>query len=270
VVTYTSRAGIQIPALGLGCWDLHGDEAYRVVRTALDLGYRLIDTAAMYGNESEIGKAIQDAKVPREEIYLTTKLANADQGLASARQAYEKSLARLGLDYVDLYLIHWPIKGKRQDSWKAFEALYQEKKVKAIGVCNYLIPFLEELDTYAREYPVLNQCEFYPYLYQPDLLQACQQRGILLQSWAPLVRGHRIEDPRLQKMAFKYNKSAAQILLRWAIEHGIAAIPKSASTERLKENIQIFDFSLTAEDLAEMDSWNENFRVSGEDPLRML
>ncbi len=260
--------GIEMPQLGLGCWDMWGADARRAVETALEIGYRLIDTAAMYRNEAEVGAALTTAALPRADVFVITKVANTDQGYDSTLRAYEASCRRLNLDFVDLYLVHWPVSGLRRETWRAMEKLYADGAVRAIGVCNYLSPFLREMDEYAGIMPALNQCEITPYLFLKDLIIDCQTRSIQLQAWSPLLRGKRFNDPKLQAMAHKYGKTPAQILLRWALDHGISTIPKSASPERLKENFDVFDFSLTAADLAIMDGFNEDFRSSGEDPMR--
>ena len=260
--------GIDIPQIVLGCGDIWGDEARRTVETALQTGYRLLDTAAMYRNEAEVGAALKTAGLPRDEVFVVTIVHNTDQGYESTLRAYAESCRRLQLDYVDLYLVHWPIPGRRRDTWRALEKLYTDGAVRAIGVCNYLPPFLQELDTYANITPALNQCELSPYLLQRDLIDACRTRGIQLQAWAPLVRGKRFSDPRLQALANKYGKTPAQLLLRWAVDRGFSAIPKSASAERLRENFDLFDFALPPADLAAMDGFDEHFRSSGEDPMQ--
>lgn len=257
----TFHNGIKMPLLGLGVYDMHNAEAEKAVEDALEIGYRLIDTASLYRNEKEIGNAIRKSAVPREEIFVTTKLGNGDQGFESTLKAFDISMKLLDIDYIDCYLVHWPIKGKRKESWLAIEKLYTEKRVRSIGVANYLIPFLEELDSYATEVPVLNQVEFSPYLYIKDLMEYCQQRNIQLQSYTPLVRGKKFKDPRILAIAARHVKSLAQIILRWNMEHGVSAIPKSSNKNRLQENFDIFDFSLTTAELKEMDSWNENYRV---------
>lgn len=267
-MTKTLNNNIEMPLLGLGCWDMWNTEAQRAVETALEIGYRLIDTAAMYRNEAEVGAGIAASGMKREDLFITTKVNNADQGFDSTLRAYEKSCQLLQVDYVDLYLVHWPIKSTRRDTWKALEKLYADGAVRAIGVCNYLPPFLDELDGYSDIVPAVNQCEFTPYLLQKDLLDACQQRGILLQCWSPLLRGQRFNDPKLIAIAAKYGKTPAQMLLRWALDHGLSTIPKSSSRERLQENFDIFDFAISPDDLAVMDAFNENFRMSGEDPMR--
>lgn len=260
--------GVSMPLLGLGCWDMYGAEAQQTVETALRIGYRLIDTAAMYRNEAEVGAGIRAAGLLRSDLFVATKVGNPDQGYDSTLRAFEESRKKMGLDYVDLYLVHWPIKGKRRDTWRALEKLYADKMVRAIGVCNYLSPFLQEMEEYAGIVPAVDQLEFTPYLMQAALLAECQRRGILLQAWSPLLRGQRFGDPKLQRMAQKYGKTPAQILIRWGIDHGISTIPKSSSEQRLRENFEIFDFHLSPADVAEMDGWNENFRMSGEDPMR--
>lgn len=257
----TFHNGIKMPLLGLGVYDMHNAEAEKAVEDALEIGYRLIDTASLYRNEKEIGNAIRKSAVPREEIFVTTKLGNGDQGFESSLKAFDTSLKLLNIDYIDCYLVHWPIRGKRKESWLALEKLYSEKRVRSIGVANYLIPFLDELSTYATDVPVLNQVEFSPYLYLKDLMEYCQQRNIQLQSYTPLVRGKKFSDPRILAIAARHVKSPAQIILRWNMEHGVSAIPKSSNKVRLQENFDIFDFSLTTAEMKEMDSWNENYRV---------
>lgn len=265
----TLNNGIKIPLLGLGVYDMHSKQAESAIEGALSIGYRLVDTAAMYGNEVETGRAIRKSGIPREEIFVTTKVANGDQGYESTLRAFDTSAKKLDIGYIDLYLVHWPVPGKRRDTWRALEKIYGEKRVRAIGVANYTIPFLEEMQQYAQLKPALTQVEFTPYLFSSDLLRYCLDSGIQLQSYSPLVRGRRHNDPRLLAIAKKYNRTPAQILLRWAIEHGVATIPKSANPERLSENFAVFDFSLSAADVAAMDGFHENLRVAP-DPSSML
>jgi methylglyoxal/glyoxal reductase len=264
----TLNNGIQMPLLGLGCWDIWDAEAQMTVETALEIGYRLLDTAAMYRNETEVGAGIRASGLSRSDLFVTTKVANGDQGYDSVLRAYTESCRRLQVDYVDLYLVHWPIKETRRDTWKALERLYAEKTVRAIGVCNYLSPFLKEMEEYAGIVPAVNQCEFTPYLFLRGLFDDCRARDILLQAWSPLLRGQRFGDPKLQAIARKYGKTPAQMLIRWGLDHGISTIPKSASAARLRENFEVFDFRISPEDLAAMDAFHENFRMSGEDPMR--
>lgn len=264
----TLNTGAKMPLLGLGVYDMHNDEAVRAVRTALDLGYRLIDTAAMYENEAEIGRAIRESVVPREQIFLTTKVNNADQGYAATLRAFDESMKRLDCDYIDLYLVHWPLKATRKETWLALEQLYKEGRVRAIGVANYLPPFLDELQGYASLTPALNQVEFSPFLYLRDLLDRCRQEGIQLQAYTPLVRGQKFGDPTLLRLAEKHGKTPAQILLRWALDLGVSTIPKSASPQRLLENFSIFDFCLDTDDLNQLAGLHQNYRVV-DDPMTL-
>ena len=263
------NTGASMPLLGLGVYDMYGREAESAVVTALETGYRLIDTAAMYENEVEIGRAIRSAGIPRSDIFLTTKLANQDHGFDQTLTAFDISLKKLNCEYIDLYLVHWPIQGKRRDTWLALERLFHDKRVRAIGVANYLIPFLEELETYGTVVPAVDQVEFSPFLYLKDLADRCAGRGTILQAYTPLIRGKKFGHPGLKAMAEKYGKSQAQILLRWAIQLGVSTIPKSVSPERIRENFDIWDFNISAQDMEVIASWNEHFRVV-EDPMDML
>lgn len=258
-----------MPLLGLGTWDMYGKEAEQATLNALEIGYRLLDTATLYRNEKEIGNAVRKSGIPRDKIFVTTKVPNTQQGYDSTLKAFDASMKALNIGYIDLYLVHWPIKGKRKDTWRALEYLYNNKQVKAIGVANYLMPFLKELETYSSIVPVVNQVEFSPWLYLKDELQYCVQHNIQLQSYSPLTRRRKFNDERLQKLCTKYNKTPAQIILRWNIEHGISTVPKSSDKTRLKENFDIFDFTLAKEDVEWIDSFNENFRVV-ENPMDML
>jgi len=260
---------VSMPILGLGVYDMYGQEATKAVLYALETGYRLIDTAAMYRNEAEVGSAIAQGGIPRKEIFVTTKVHNADQGYESTLRAYDKSLKALNMDYVDLYLVHWPVKGKRKETWKALEKIYLDGRVRAIGVANYLIPFLQELAGYSEVTPAINQVEFSPFLFLKDLLDYCHALNIQLQAYSPLVRGKKFSDPRLLELAKKYGKTPAQIILRWNIELGVSPIPKSATPSRLKENFDIFDFQISREDLEIMNSFSEGFRIV-DDPMSFL
>lgn len=260
---------ITMPLLGLGVYDMYKAEAERAVEDALTIGYRLIDTASMYENEVEIGNAIKNSGINREEIFLTTKLNNTDHGYDQALNAFDDSLKKLDQDYVDLYLIHWPIKEGRASSWKALEKLYADKRVKAIGVANYNIALLEELKSTANIVPSVNQIEFSPWLYQEDLLNYCKAAGIQVQSYSPITRGLKFSDERLVLLCKKYGKTPAQIVLNWHLQHGISTIPKSSKKERLVENYEASSFILSDEDVKIMNSFNENFRIC-DDPQTYL
>ncbi|HEY6977454.1 MAG TPA: aldo/keto reductase [Chitinophagaceae bacterium] len=265
----TLNNGISMPLLGLGAWDMYGKEAEQAVLNALEIGYRLLDTATLYNNEKEIGNAVRKSGIPRSEIFVTTKVPNSQQGYDPTLKAFDASMRILNIDYIDLYLVHWPIKHKRKDTWKALEKLFIDNRVRAIGVANYLVPFLKELETYSAIIPAVNQIEFTPWLYLKDEFQYCKEHNIRLQSYSPLTRGKKFNDKRLFLLCKKYNKTPAQIILRWNIEHGISTIPKSSNKKRLQENFDIFDFVLSKEDVELMDTFNENFRVV-EDPMEML
>lgn len=265
----TLNNDVKMPLFGLGAWDMYGKEAEQATLDALEIGYRLIDTAAMYNNEKEIGNAVRKSGIRRNEIFVTTKVANSQQGYDATLKAFDASMKRLNIDYIDVYLIHWPVKNKRKKTWKALEKLFIDKRVKAIGVANYLLLFLKELATYSTIIPAVNQIEFSPWLYLKDELQYCNEHNIQLQSYSPLTRGKKFNDKRLLQLCNKYGKTPAQIILRWNIEHNISTIPKSSNKKRLQENFNIFDFTLSKEDVQLMDSFNENFRIV-ENPIDML
>lgn len=265
----TLNNSITMPLLGLGVYDMYNREAEEAVTNALEIGYRLIDTASMYKNETEIGNAIRASVLPRNEIFLTTKVADGDQGYDNTLHAFDESSRKLNCDYVDLYLVHWPIKKTRKDTWKALEKLYADKRVRAIGVANYLIPFLNELETYSEITPAVDQVEFSPYLFLEDLLNECKSKNIQLQAYTPLVRGQRFTDPKLIALASQYEKTPAQIILRWMLQLGVSTIPKSSNPTRLKENFDAFDFNIKDEDMKKINSFNENFRVV-DNPMILL
>jgi methylglyoxal/glyoxal reductase len=262
----TLNTGAKMPLLGLGVYDMYNQEAEKAVDCALNIGYRLIDTAAMYENEREIGNAIRQSGVAREEIFLTTKINNTDHGYDETLRGFDVSQKKLNCEYVDLYLVHWPLKSTRKDTWLALERLYNEGQVRAIGVANYLLPFLEELNGYAQIVPAVNQIEFSPYLFLNDVKKYCNNRAIQLQAYTPLVRGERFNDPKLVALATKYGKTPAQIILRWAVQQGISTIPKSSNPKRLSENFDVFDFQISDEDIARLNGFNENLRIV-EDPM---
>jgi diketogulonate reductase-like aldo/keto reductase len=265
----TLNNGIEMPLLGLGTYDIYGDEAFMAVKTALEIGYRLIDTAEMYENEKQVGKAIKESEVPRKDIFVTTKVNNTSQGYEKTLRAFYKSLELLDLEYVDLYLIHWPIKGKRKETWKAIEKIYASGRAKSIGTGNYLLPFLKELEEYAEIGPAVNQIEFSPYLNMKDELGYCQLKDIQLQAYTPLSRGKRFDDPKLLAIAKKYGKTPAQMILRWAVQQEISTIPKSSNTLRLKENFNIFNFQIDEDDISLMNKFDERLRLI-DDPIEMF
>ena len=271
--THTLSNGKKMPVIGLGCWKVQdGQEVQNAVKWALNAGYRLIDTAIMYQNEAGVGKAVRESGVPREEIFVTTKLWNDDQGYESAHRAFEASLDRLGLDYLDLYLIHWPFKNydaktnERKESWRALEEIYQSGKVKAIGVSNFTIKHLEEMKTYAKVMPMVNQFELHPFLYQKEMVDYCQANGIVVEAYSPLSRANKIENQILIDIGKKYQKTAAQIMLRWSLQKGAVPIPKSVHEQRIQQNIDIFDFHLSPQDTQAIDQLNQNLRNTTWDP----
>ncbi|MCK2216071.1 aldo/keto reductase [Actinomadura sp. ATCC 31491] len=258
--------GVQIPQLGFGVWQIPGDEAEQAVRTALEAGYRHIDTAAAYGNEEGVGRAVRDSGLPREKVFVTTKLWNGDHG--RAEQAFDESLSRLGLDYVDLYLIHWPV--PRQDAyvqaWRAFEKIYRDGRARAIGVSNFTVRTLTRLMEETDITPSINQIELHPYLQQREMRDFHEANGILTEAWSPLGQGRGLlGDPALAVLSEKYGKTPAQIVLRWHLQLGNVVIPKSATPARIKENIDVFDFILDTEDMAALGALNQGKRL-GPDP----
>lgn len=260
--------GLEMPIFGLGTYQARKGEAREAVLHALKVGYRLIDTASMYGNEEEIGEAIKQSGLPREEIFITTKLWNSDHGYDKTLAAFEESRKKLGLDYIDLYLIHWPVEDLRNDTWKAMEKLLEEGKCRAIGVSNYMTWHLEELLSHSSTIPAVNQVEFHPYLYLTDLLDFCQSHNIQLESYSPLTKGVKLRDPKLADIASKYSKTPAQILIRWVLQKGVIVIPKSSRKERIDENANIFDFKISLEDMRTLDSFHQSLRTSW-DPSRI-
>jgi len=258
--------GGQIPVLGLGVWQAGAGEATRAAVTwALAAGYRLIDTARMYGNEREVGEAIRASGVPREEVFVTTKLAGGDQGYESALAAAQASLQRLDLGYIDLYLIHWPTAtppSRRLDSWRALERLHAEGVCRAVGVSNYTVRHLEEIRSRFQLQPAVNQVEFHPFLYQRDLLEYCHRRQIQVEAYSPLVHGRRLEDPRIREVAAHHHRSPAQVLIRWGLQHGVVEIPKSSRQDRIVENSRVFDFELTPAEMSRLNALDEGFRTT--------
>ncbi|RYG73711.1 aldo/keto reductase [Lentibacillus lipolyticus] len=260
--TVTLNNGVEMPGFGLGVYKVEdGQVAVNAVRTALEHGYRSIDTASYYQNERGVGQGIRESSVPREEIFVTSKVWNDEQGYESTLRAFESSLEKLGLDYLDLYLIHWPVKGKYKDTWKALEKLYEERKVRAIGVSNFHVHHLQNLMSDANVKPVIDQVEYHPHLTQEKLKTFCEQEDIQLEAWSPLKRGRLLDEPVITQIAKKYNKTPAQVILRWDIQNHVVTIPKSTHEHRIRENAAIFDFELTEEEMRQISSLNRNDRA---------
>jgi diketogulonate reductase-like aldo/keto reductase len=254
--------GTEIPYFGFGTYQIKGTAAKESVLTALEAGYRYIDTAAAYGNEKEVGEAVRESRLPRNEIFISTKLWNEDQGYDTAFEAFERSLDELGLKYIDLYLLHWPVTGMRLESWRALENIVKTDRCNAIGVCNFTIEHLGELLESVNIVPAVNQVEFNPFLFQKELLDYCKSKDIRLSAYTPLSRGRKLDHPILRDLSGKYRKTPAQILIRWAIEHELIVIPKSENKKRIFENADIFDFTITQIDMKKLDALNEGFRVA--------
>lgn len=264
--TFTLHNGVKMPYFGLGVYlSEDGAEVINAVKWALESGYRHIDTAAIYKNEEGVGEGIRKSGIEREELFVVSKVWNSDQGYESTIKAFNDSLERLGLDYLDLYLIHWPVAEKYKETWKALEHLYAEGKVKAIGVSNFLQHHLEDLLSEAQIVPMVNQMEFHPYLVQQELLDFCKKHKIQYEAWSPMMQGKIFEMDEFKQLAQKYNKTIAQIVLRWDIQKGVVTIPKSSKKERIIANSQIFDFAISKEDMLIIDRLHKGQRF-GPDP----
>ena len=266
LLTLDSRAklnnGVKIPRLGLGVYQSPpGEITLRAVRYALKIGYRHIDTAQLYGNEADVGRAVMESGINREEIFITTKVWNSYQGYDSTLQACEGSLRRLELSYVDLYLIHWPVEGVSDETWRAMIKLWRQGKAQAIGVSNYTISQLMEILQNSDVVPAVDQVEFHPFLYQQELLRFCRNNRIQLEAYSPLTRGNKLNYPIIAEVARKYDKTPAQILIRWSLQHDVIVIPKSIHKDRIRENSQVFDFQLEPEDMKTLDSLNDNLHT---------
>ncbi|MED1532152.1 aldo/keto reductase [Bacillus altitudinis] len=269
--TVTLNNGVEMPWFGLGVFKVEdGNQVVDAVKAAIRNGYRSIDTAAVYKNETGVGKAIKESGVKREELFITSKVWNTDQGYDKALAACDASLNRLGLDYLDLYLIHWP--GPNADTfketWRALEKLYKDGKVRAIGVSNFYVQHLEELLKDAEVVPAVNQVEFHPKLTLVELRQYSKEKGIQIEAWSPLMQGKLLDHDVLKEIAAQYNKSVAQVILRWDLQSGVVTIPKSINEDRIKQNADIFDFELSQEDMEKINALNNNERV-GSNPETM-
>ena len=258
----TLNNGVKIPQLGLGVYQSPpGKITVHTAKYALELGYRHIDAAKIYGNEADIGIAVKESGIDREEIFITTKLWNNDQGYDKALKAFGNSLQRLGLSYVDLYLIHWPVQEKIIETWKAMIKILKDGKSRAIGVSNYSIDELKETIQSSDIIPAVNQVEFHPFLYQKDLLDFCKSNRIQVESYSPLTRGRKLNHQSLKALSNKYGKTTAQILIKWNLQHDLVVIPKSIHEKRILENSQVFDFIIEEKDMETLDSLNENLRT---------
>jgi len=263
--------GVKIPQVGLGVFrNPPGDTTFNAVTAALNIGYRHIDTAKIYGNEADVGRAIQENDIPREEIFVTTKLWNDDQGYDSTLIGFEKSLRDLGLEYLDLYLLHWPVSGERLESWRALETLYKAGRVRAIGVSNFMAHHLEELLDHCKIQPVINQIELSPYNYhyRQSTIDFCNEHQIVIEAYSPLTKGIKLNDPKLVAIAEKYERTTAQILIRWAVQHNMVVIPKSTNPERIRQNMTIWDFEIEQADMILLEDLNEDL-VTGWDPTNV-
>ncbi|UHA72381.1 aldo/keto reductase [Paenibacillus sp. 481] len=265
----TLNNGVSMPQFGLGVWRVEeGQQVKEAVKTALETGYRSIDTAAIYQNEVGVGEAIKESGVKREDIFLTTKVWNSDQGYEATLKAFDESLNKLGVDYIDLYLIHWPVPelDRYIETYKALEKLYEEGRVRAIGVSNFHIHHLERLLAECTVKPVLNQVECHPRLAQNELREFCERHDIYLEAWSPLMQGGDIlEHETITALAAKHGKTPAQIVIRWHLQKGHVVIPKSVTPSRIRENYDVFNFELSADDMAAIHALNEDRRV-GPDP----
>ncbi|KOX22077.1 aldo/keto reductase [Nocardiopsis sp. NRRL B-16309] len=260
--------GHTMPQLGFGVWQVPDDQAQGAVETALEAGYRSIDTARIYDNETGVGRAVAAAGIDRDELFLTTKLWNGDQGYDATLKAFDASLERLGLDHVDLYLIHWPLPARDLyvDTWRAMERIRSEGRARSIGVSNFTRSALDRLVAETEVVPVLNQIELHPYLNQADMRRADAEHGVLTEAWSPLGQGKGLlEDPVLTSLGAKHGKSAAQVVLRWHLQLGNVVIPKSVTPSRIRENIDVFDFELDAEDVDAISALDRGGRI-GPDP----
>ncbi|MEO9893604.1 aldo/keto reductase [Aurantibacter sp.] len=264
--TFELHNGVKMPYLGLGTYQSENDqEVVNAVQSALDYGYRHIDTASAYKNEEGVGKGIKASSVAREDVFVVSKVWNSDQGYESTLNAFEATLEQLDVDYLDLYLIHWPVKGKYKDTWRALEKLYREKRIRAIGVSNFMIHHLEDLMESSETIPMVNQMEFHSYLTSQELVDYCVSKGIQYEAWSPFMQGKLFKLDICKELSEKYGKSPAQLILRWNLQRGVVTIPKSAKSERIISNADIFDFELNADEVAFLDSLNRDERI-GPDP----
>ncbi|MEE9591951.1 MAG: aldo/keto reductase [Thermoplasmata archaeon] len=263
--TFSLNHGGPIPSVGLGVYRISpGRQTERSVSQALKVGYRLVDTAKLYRNERSVGRAIREERVDRSDVFVTTKLWNSDHGYERALRAFRKSQERLGLGPVDLYLIHWPVEGRRLESWRALETLLEEGACRRIGVSNYMVHHLEELLDHSGVTPALNQIELSPYNFRSrqGVVEFCQAKGIQVEAYSPLTKGRRLRDPRLAEIGKAYGKTPAQVLLRWGYQHDFVVIPRSSNPRNIAENFAISDFNLSTEDMERLDAQDQNLVTS--------
>lgn len=259
---YVLNNGNTMPVLGLGVYrSANGGEVESAIHTALECGYRLIDTASIYGNEEGVGLAINSSGLEREEIFVTTKVWNSDHGYESTLKAFDMSLTKLNLNYIDMYLVHWPVSGKYTETWRALEKLYADGVVKNIGVSNFMTSHLNQLLQNSDIVPAVNQVEFHPLLTQPELMAFCKEKNIQPQAWSPLIKGRVMQIDTLKQIGEKYGKSPAQVTLRWSVQKCVATIPKSSNPDRIKQNADIFDFNLSDAEIQSIDALNKNERL---------
>ncbi|MCH2421082.1 MAG: aldo/keto reductase [Methanobacteriota archaeon] len=250
----------QIPVVGLGTWKSEpGEATYQAVLDSIEAGYRHIDTARAYGNEESVGSAVRDSGVNRGDVFVTTKLRWEDEGFESTIEACEKSLNRLNCDYIDLYLIHWPLREKRNHSWKAFIELRERGLCKSIGVSNFTIEHLAEIEAKFGILPAVNQVEFHPYYYQKELLDYCNSKNIIIEAYSPLAHAKRLDEPKLGAISEELGKTPAQVLIRWSIQRGMVVLPKSVNKSRIIENFSVFDFDISDSVMAKLDELDESF-----------
>ena len=264
--TFTLHNGVKMPYFGLGVYlSQDGQEVINAIQWAVDAGYRHIDTAAIYNNEKGVGEGVRNCGVEREALFVVSKVWNTEQGYDSSLRAFDATMERLGLDYLDLYLVHWPKAGLYKDTWRALERIYKEGRVRSIGVSNFMQHHLEDLLNDAEIVPMVNQMEFHPYLVQQSLLDYCVEKQIQYEAWSPLMQGHIFDVPLMQDLAGKYGKTIPQVVLRYDLQKGVITIPKSSKKERIIANADIFDFEISESDIQAIDALDRGKRF-GPDP----
>ena len=263
---FTLHNGVKMPYFGLGVYlSQDGQEVINAIQWAVEAGYRHIDTASIYNNERGVGEGVRRCGLTRDSLFVVSKVWNTDQGYDTTLRAFDASMERLGMDYLDLYLVHWPKAGKYKDTWRALERIYKEGRVRSIGVSNFMQHHLEDLLSEAEVVPMVNQMEFHPYLVQQSLLDYCRDKQIQYEAWSPLMQGHIFEVPLMQTLAEKYQKTIPQVVLRYDLQKGVITIPKSSKKERIISNADIFDFEISVSDMNAMDALDQGRRF-GPDP----